>query len=155
MLRTDEEWAELMSSLEKRGVGAVSTLVVDADRLSFGAFAIRDVLRPTTRPRAARRWGVPSADSLEARIDGGTVICHGTLAGGAEFGCTSEVGWLSVFGMDIEVLTSFRGPLREMVDNPLLAMREYPVIGADRAAGTTVFRFACSTIPPAHLAVGG
>lgn len=155
MLRTDEEWAELISSLEGRGVDAVSTLVIDADRLSFGGFALEDVLRRTSPPRAARRWGVPLADSLEARIDGDTVICHGTLAGGAEFGCTAEVGWLSVFGMDIEVLTSFRGQLREMVDNPLLAMREYAVIGAERAAGTTAFRFACSTIPLARLAAGG
>ena len=137
------------------GVTGVSTIVADADALSFARFDMRRWLGEDTPRRAARQFGVPHTDAITALIEDGVLVCRGTLAGGANFGCSAEGGWLLVFGLQIEILASFRGPLRAMIDNSLLAMREYRVTSVDVFAGTTVLRFECPVLPLTTLLPDG
>lgn len=129
----------------------MSTLVTDADRLSFADFDLRRWLDSSPGQSRARRWGLERFDAFEARIDDGAVHCRGSLAGGATFGCGPDGGWIRILRLDIEVLTAFRGPLREVVDNALIVARDYRVTSGHIVVGTTVLRFACSVISADEL----
>lgn len=135
--------ADLASLLSAKGALCVSALVADAHHMSFAGFDLRHWLDGPAEPSRSRRRGSVRIDAFEARIEQHVVRCRGSLAGGASFGCSSLGGWIRIYSLDIEVLTSFRGPLRQLIDNPLLAMREYRVLSGDTAAGTTVLHFDC------------